>query len=221
MIGLPLRFALVAALIPVLCIARTAQAKPPSQATVRSWLMPEEKVKFDEPGRRIVMRNGEVAYLISATLTEAGRNFSHAIVLARPKEKSAQFLVAENATLGAIHDSGSKGVSLVEIISYGSGQGTSASTKSLTLFDGAEQVDLHWAGEEENLGSCGQEVAQKDCYSTEVNWELRDLDHDGVRDLVETTISRKGAEREAMSSTTVVKRYRMKDWKLVAERPQR
>jgi hypothetical protein len=183
MFELHVRVALAGALVPLLCMARPAVGKPraPSQAMVIAWLMPEYKVKFHAKSRRIVMRSGEVAYLIPVTLTDVGRNFRNAVVLARPKEKSAQFLDAENATLGAIHDSGSKGISLVEVHSTGSGQGTTVSGKSLVLFDGLEPVELHGAEERDNMGSCGQEIFHRDCYSIRVKWTLRDLDQDGLR----------------------------------------
>ncbi len=177
----------------------------PSRETVLGWLKPEQNIDLDGKASRIVLLGGEVAWIENVSLPDQGRNFSHDVVLSRPALKEARLLELGNGSVGAVHKGRPDGVSFVEISSFGSGQGIVEGSTSLVAFNGWKSIELHSAEENDDTGNCGQKETERDCESVSVEWAMSDLNKDGVLDLTETIITKRGPEEAAMATTKTVR----------------
>lgn len=177
----------------------------PSRETVLSWLKPEQNIDLDGKATRIVLLGGEVAWIENVSLPDQGRNFSHDVVLSRPALKQARLLEMGNGSVGAAHKGRADGLSFVELSSFGSGQGIVEGSTSLVVFDGWKSIELHAAEESDDTGNCGQKETERDCESISVEWSLADLNQDGVLDVTETTVTKRGPEEGAMATTKTVR----------------
>src|ERR1039457_4623130 len=157
----------------------------PSIETIKAWWgrtsNEEISITDDRGPLPITLRNHEPAYLRGVSFFDRGRNFMDQTLLIRPKlreVREAGDLVGRDSV---VHDLDHDGISEIETVSLGSGQGTTMGTRSLVQFDGWTPVVLHQAKFEDDEGVWG--IRDDRYYAREVDWKFRDLDGDGIDDL--------------------------------------
>ncbi len=132
--------------------------------------------------------------------------------MVRPKIKEVQEIEEPVEQDSIVHDLNHDGISEIETVSLGSGQGTTEGTKSIVQFEGWKPIVLHQMEFNDNLGCCGPPLGGcGQCVSKEVNWKFVDLDGDGNEDLVEEIIFKKGPQEEQLSTKKMTNKYLFKN----------
>ncbi len=203
-----------------------AENTPPSQDTIQSWWkqISREAMTIEGEPLRIGLRSKEVGYLVPVGFYDRGRNFIWHMALIRPAIKQVREVEEPVKQDIVVHDLNHDGISEVEALTQGSGQGTEQGEKSIVQFDGWKPIVLHRAEFYNNLGACGPEFNTK-CESKEVNWKFVDLDGDGNDDLVEESVIEKGPSLDRTKSKKTVIKYLFKNnafvqMKAPAKRPR-
>lgn len=165
----------------------------PTIDTIKTWWSngSNEQITIDDRGLlQITLKDHETAYLLDVEIFSRGRNSQDRTVMVRPKLREVKEIEGPVCKDSVVHDLDHDGISEVETVSLGSGQGITRGTKSIVQFDGWTPVVLHQAEFKDNEGEWG--IKDNRFYSTSVAWEFRDLDGDGNDDLVETITTKKG-----------------------------
>lgn len=153
------------------CSAFAAAPTPPSSTQIAAW-SPEEVNEMGPTIQKLLpvtLKGGEQAYLASVAYENAGRNFWAGYLLVRPQIGETRPLEEFGGQYNQIRtlDDYSDSHSAVIIGGSGSGQGSSASSYSLVVFDGWSTTALFTASESDNTGNCGTYV-ERDCEGNNV-----------------------------------------------------
>ena len=204
----------------ILCITFTSPAfasDPPSKEVIQEWWSKHstEKISFTKKKvRRVNLLNKEIAYLAQVWLFGRGRNDIDHVLLIRPTLQEVRVIgnpVTHDFEVYNL-DKDKGYVSEVAVVSLGSGQGTTIGKKSIVQFDGWEPKILYQAEFSENLGACGIQISNRECYSKEIIWTFTNLDqqYDG-NDLLEAIVINKGPQTTQMKTTIQISTYSFKD----------
>lgn len=185
-----------------------AENNPPSLEVIKGWWKNksnDEITARDNKLLPIFLKNNEAAFLIEVHFFSRGRNFTDSILMVRPKLREVKEIEGPFSRDVIVHDLNHDGISEVETVSLGSGQGTTSGVKSIVQFDGWKPVVLHKADFFEGCGFIGENSM---CSSTSISWKFADLNGDGIDDLIEeiSTIPDSPEDKPAAASKAV-RRY--------------
>ncbi len=187
---------------------------PPSNDDIQNWWKQNSKEEMTIEGKpsQIGLRDKEIAYLVPVGFYGRGRNFIWHTVMIRPAIKQVREVEEPVRRDNIVHNLNHDGISEIETVSLGSGQGTTEGEKSIVQFDGWKPTILHRVDFHDNLGACGPPPSGSgQCVSKEVNWKFVDLDGDGNDDLVEDIVIKKGPFEDKLISRTTTYRYLFKN----------
>lgn len=196
------------------CASVFAGNTPPSDDEIQKWWKQNNKEEMTIEGKplQIGLRKKEVAYIVPVGFYGRGRNFIWHMVLVRPAIKEVQEVEEPVRRDSIVHDLNHDGISEIETVSLGSGQGTTSGEKSIVQFDGWKPIVLHHTEFHDNLGGCGPPPGgYGKCVSKEVNWQFVDLDGDGNNDLIEEIIVMKGSRPNKLSTKKTINKYLFKN----------
>ena len=179
----------------------------PTEAQVRAWLDSAEDLYLYK-STPIVLTTGEPAFLVETEFPQRGRNFSHGVVLVRPRLRQAREIegIAGSRFITVRPERG--GQTFVALDEVASGQGTVEGRKVLYVFDGWRPVALLRSEFRDNLGNCGLTESSDPCHAREVEWTFTDVNGDGKPDLVETVTTKSGPNAKALrTESSVVTQY--------------
>ncbi|HXH72148.1 MAG TPA: hypothetical protein VNI58_04970 [Mariprofundaceae bacterium] len=170
-----------------------------------------EKINFlDQDIRAIHLRNGEVAYLVSISVFDRGRNDFFQTALVRPslaEVRSLEGTIVKD--VADVVDLANDNVSEVIVKSSGSGQGSEMGERGIVQFDGWEPVILREISFSNDSGYIGLDFHSS---SDDVTWEFVDLDGDGAKDLVETHV----VKEDDVVKSKQINRFVFKDNKFIS-----
>ena len=110
-----------------------------------------------------------------------------------------------------IFDLDHDGISEIETVSLGSGQGTTRGEKSLVQIENWDPIIIHKSEFFDNLGCCGPpEWGCGSCEANEVEWRYEDIDGDGTDDLIEEISIKKGPLSNQLKSEKQINLYLFK-----------
>jgi len=182
----------------------------PSNAQIQEWwkATPNEQMIINGAPMKITLRSKEVAYLAHVTFLSRGRNFMSQTVMIRPAMKQVREVGDPVKQDCSVHDLDRDGISEVETVTMGSGQGYTEGMMSIVQFDGWKPVVLHQVKFSDNSGCCGAgDSLCGQCEAVEVSWQFKDLDNDGKDDLVEEIVTKKGPSQEKMQGVGTTNKY--------------
>jgi hypothetical protein len=160
----------------------------------------KEEMKIEGKPLQIGLLNNEVAYIVPVGFYSRGRNFIWHTVMVRPSIKEVREVAYPVGQDFVGHDLNHDGISEIETISLGSGQGTTHGEKSIVQFKDWKPIVLHRKEFYDNLGCCGPpEWGCGKCESQEVKWKFIDLNHDGKDDLLEEIIIKEDASPDKIN----------------------
>jgi hypothetical protein len=191
-----------------------ADNTPPSNDDIQNWWKQNSKEKMTIEGKpvEIGLRNKEVAYLVPVGFYGRGRNFIWHTVMIRPSIRQVREVEEPVRVDNIVHDLNHDGISEIETVSLGSGQGTTHGAKSIVQFEGWDPIVLHQTEFSDNLGCCGPPMGGcGPCVSKEVNWKFVDLDGDGSDDLLEQIITKTGPSESKLRSKKTINGYIFKE----------
>jgi hypothetical protein len=168
---------------------------PPSDDIIQSWWQTNstEKMTIEGKPEQIALLNKEIAYLVPVGFYDRGRNFIWHIVMVRPKINEVRELDESVRRDIIVHDLNHDGISEIETVSLGSGQGTTIGVKSIVQFNDWKPIILHQKEFHDNLGCCGKWGCGS-CESIEVKWKFVDLTNDRDSYLIEESKIIKGSK---------------------------
>ena len=176
-----------------------ADNTPPSNDDIQNWWKKNSKEEMTIEGKplQIGLRNKEVAYLVPVGFYGRGRNFIWHTVIVRPSIKEVREVEEPVRRDSISHDLNRDGISEIETVSLGSGQGTTHGEKSIVQFEDWKPIVLHRKEIYDNSGCCGPPRGGcGKCESQEVKWKFTDLNHDGKDDLIEEIIIKLGTTQK-------------------------
>jgi len=171
----------------------------PSNDEVQNLWKKNSKEEMTITGKplQIGLRNKEVAYLIPVGFYGRGRNFISNTVMVRPLIKEVREIEEPVCSDSISHDLNHDGISEIETVSLGSGQGTTHGEKSIVQFRDWKPIVLHRKEFYYNSGCCGPPPGGCGrCESQEVQWKFADFNHDGKDDLIEEIVMKLGATQK-------------------------
>lgn len=192
--------------------------QPFSEASVLEWGKSYGIESLDSL-RPIFLASGEKVFLARVETNE-GRNFQSGVVLVDVENHKIQFakelvgLDVEIQIQSLDHDAPT------EIIfeTLGSGQGEIHVSKILGYFDKSKKLKILF--EKKYLMSnvdavCGEDraknpdayLAQFDCVEREVQWKFKDLNHDGILDLIQTEKTKTWHSKKSKTKMTKVEKF--------------
>lgn len=192
---------------------------PPSNDEIQSrWKQhSKEEMTIDGSPVQIALRGKEIAFLMPVYFVARGRNDMNHAVLVRPAIKAIREVAYPVSRDSVAHDLDHDGISEIETVSLGSGQGTTDGEKSIVQFDGWKPIILHRKNFYDNLGACGSpEAGLGKCESQEINWQFTDLNHDGKDDLIEEIIIKTGTDSDKLKiKKKIIKKYLFNNGKFI------
>jgi len=192
-----------------------ADNTPPSNDDIQNWWKINSKEEMTIEGKplQIGLRSKEVAYLVPVGFYGRGRNFIWHTVMVRSSIKEVREVEEPVRSDSICHDLNHDGISEIETVSLGSGQGTTDGEKSIVQFEEWKPIILHRKEFNDNLGCCGPPgLGCGKCESQEVKWKFIDLDHDGKKDLIEEIIIEGGTSSERIKiKKKIIRKYLFKN----------
>lgn len=190
----------------------------PTAEILQSWWKKDstEKMTVDGDLIPITLKSKEQAFLAPVYISR-GRNDSWHTALLRPMlmeiHEIGHPVRRDSKVLDLDHD----GISEIESVSLGSGQGTTHGEKSIVQIEDWKPIILHRKEFYGNLGCCGPpEWGCGKCVSQEVKWEYVDLDNDGKDDLIEEVIIKEGSFSNKINvKKKITRKYLFKNNKLI------
>lgn len=170
-----------------------AEDASPSMDVINAWWSSKSNEKmtiYDHPLLPIFLKNHEIAYLLDVGFFGRGRNFEDQTVMVRPKLREVKEVGGSVRRDAVVHDLNHDGISEVETVSLGSGQGTTIGTRSIVQFDGWTPIVLHQAKFEDDEGAWG--IKDYRYHARSVTWEFTDIDGDENDDLIEIITTKEG-----------------------------
>jgi hypothetical protein len=133
-----------------------------------------EKMTIEGKPEKIGLLNKETAYLVPVGFYERGRNFIWHIIMVRPNINEIREIDDSVQRNIIVHDINHDGISEIETVSLGSGQGSTMGVRSIVQFDGWKPIILHQKEFYDNLGCCGKWGCGS-CKSIDVKWSFTKL----------------------------------------------
>jgi hypothetical protein len=186
---------------------------PPSNDEIQNWWHGEE-MKIEGKPLQIGLSNKEVAYIVPVGFYYRVINFIWHSVLVRPTLKEVREIIEPVRRDCVAHDLNHDGISEIETVSLGSGQGTTIGKKSIVQFDGWKPIVLHQMDFEDSNGNCRNYKSPGwICFfKKEVLWQFSDLNSDGIQDLIEViTISSDDNPKNELKTEKTINRYLFKN----------
>ena len=196
-------------------ISAFAENIPPSDDEIHSWWQGEE-MKIEGKPLQVSLLNKEIAYIAPVGFYQRGRNNIWHSVLVRPTLKEVREITGPVGKDCVVHDFNNDGISEIETVSLGSGQGTTRGEKTIVQFDGWKSIVLHRNEFHDNLGCCGSPPGGcGKCNSQEVKWKFNDPGNNGNNYLVEEIIIKEGASRDKINfKKKIIREFQLEDNRL-------
>jgi hypothetical protein len=201
----------------------------PGDAQINEWWhdsnrkKPGEKFDLIEIAR-IGLKSGETAFLASVWFPERGRSMSRGSLLIRPALKETRDTETGSITF-KVYDLDRDGISEISMFVGGMFMhGCKPGHKAIYQFDGWHPVLLHKRWFDDNLGDCGTDSGRDkplDCFIIEVDWVFKDLDGDGIADLLEFISESEGVDSDKMTESIAVHRFLFKNKQFILTSPEK
>ncbi|EDN71255.1 hypothetical protein BGP_5427 [Beggiatoa sp. PS] len=217
---------------------------PPTPAQIKKWWGLKEPYTLGEM-KPIRLLSGESAYLASVTFKNRGRLFNNGGILIRPKLRKIKEIAVEFRDF-KVMDLDNNGVSEIEVHIGGLWHfGTRPAVIGIIHFKDWEAIWLHstgyeWSDFDDPIDYfCHDSIHYSDilsegeCIKERIKWDYKDLNNDGILELIERkeekkwyeeqdelpiTKQRKILNRKVRKKTTV-NYFTLKDMKLVQFKP--